>query len=111
MALAKDEVSQGVSLGEKMGRLLQEIDRSVHVVTDMLQQIAVATEEQSAVGTEISANIETVANITASTANDIELARNAMQNLVSTSRTLHEAVGQFRLAGAGDLGSQPCAGR
>lgn len=100
MALAKDEVSQGVSLGEKIGRVLQEIDRSVHVVTDMLQQIAVATEEQSAVGTEISANIETVANITASTANDIERARNAMLDLVSTSRTLHEAVGQFRLAGA-----------
>ena len=101
MALTKGEVSQGVSLGEKIGRVLQEIDRSVHVVTDMLQQIAVATEEQSAVGAEISANIETVANITASTANDIEMARNAMLDLASTSRTLHEAVGQFRLAGAG----------
>lgn len=101
MVLAKDEVSQGVGLGEKMGRVLEEIDRSVHVVTDMLQQIAVATEEQSAVGSEISSNIETVANITASTANDIERARNAMQDLASTSRTLHEAVGQFRLAGAG----------
>ncbi|MDP2879777.1 MAG: methyl-accepting chemotaxis protein [Sulfuricella sp.] len=101
MVRAKNEVSQGVSLGEKMGRLLQEIDRSVHIVTDMLQQIAVATEEQSAVGTEISANIETVANITASTANDIERARNAMLDLASSSRTLHEAVGQFKLAGAG----------
>jgi methyl-accepting chemotaxis protein len=101
MALAKDEVSQGVILGEKMGRVLQEIDRSVHIVTDMLQQIAVATEEQSAVGTEISANIETVANITASTANDIERARNSMRDLVSSSKNLHEAVGQFRLAGAG----------
>ncbi len=101
MVRAKDEVSQGVSLGEKMGRLLQEIDRSVHIVTDMLQQIAVATEEQSAVGTDISANIETVANITASTANDIERARNAMLDLASSSRTLHEAVGQFKLAGAG----------
>lgn len=101
MVRAKDEVSQGVSLGEKMGRVLQEIDRSVHVFTDMLQQIATATEEQSAVGTEISANIETVANITASTANDIERARNAMLDLASSSRTLHEAVGQFTLAGAG----------
>ncbi|MHB9100523.1 MAG: methyl-accepting chemotaxis protein [Sulfuricella sp.] len=100
MLRAKDEVSQGVSLGEKMGRVLQEIDRSVRVVTDMLQQIAVATEEQSAVGTEISANIETVANITASTANDIERARNAMLDLASSSRTLHEAVGQFKLADA-----------
>ena len=100
MGLAKSEVDQGVRLGEQMGGLLQEIDRSVHVVTDMLQQIAVATEEQSAVGNEISANIETVATITASTASDIERARNAMQDLASTSRTLHEAVGQFRIAEA-----------
>jgi methyl-accepting chemotaxis protein len=100
MVKAKNEVRQGVSLGEKMGRLLQEIDRSVHVVTDMLQQIAVATEEQSAVGTEISANIEIVATITASTANDIERARNAMLDLARSSRSLHEAVGQFKLADA-----------
>lgn len=99
MIRAKDEVSRGVRHGEKMGQVLQEIDRSVHIVTEMLHQIAVATEEQSAAGNEISANIETVANITASTANDIERARNAMMDLAGTSRTLHEAVGQFRLAG------------
>jgi methyl-accepting chemotaxis protein len=62
-----------------------------------MQQIATATEEQSAVGTEIAANIDTVATITASTANDIERARNAMMVLAQTSKILHEAVGQFNL--------------
>jgi len=100
MVRAKNEVSQGVHLGEKIGRMLQEIDRSVHVFTDMLQHIAVATEEQSAVGAEISANSETVANITASTANDIERARNSMRDLVSSSKTLHEAVVQFNMSDA-----------
>lgn len=33
-------------------------------------------------------------------ASGIERARNAMQDLASTSRTLHEAVGQFRIAEA-----------
>lgn len=100
MTRASDEVSQGVRHGEKMGQVLEEIDRSVHLVTEIMRQIATATEEQSAVGTEISANIDTVATITASTANDIERARNAMMELAQTSKTLHEAVGQFNLAGA-----------
>lgn len=97
MVLAKEEVGQGVLYGEKMGRVLQEIDRSVNVVTEMMHQIAAATEEQSAAGAEIASNIEAVANITASTAHDIGQARNAMMDLASTSRTLHEAVGQFNL--------------
>jgi methyl-accepting chemotaxis protein len=86
--------------GEKMGQVLEQIDRSVFLVTEIMQQIAMATEEQSAVGTEIAVNIDTVATITAATANDIERARNAMMELVQTSRTLHEAVGQFNLSGA-----------
>jgi methyl-accepting chemotaxis protein len=100
MAQASSEVSQGVRHGEKMGQVLEQIDRSVFLVTEIMQQIAMATEEQSAVGTEIAVNIDTVATITAATANDIERARNAMMELVQTSRTLHEAVGQFNLSGA-----------
>lgn len=98
MQQASNEVSQGVYHGEKMGQVLDEINRSVSTVTEIMRQIATATEEQSAVGTEISANIETVANISASTANDIELARNAMIMLTQTSNMLHETVGQFNLA-------------
>lgn len=100
MTQASDEVSQGVRHGEKMGQVLEEIDRSVFLVTKIMHQIAAATEEQSAVGTEIAANIDTVATITASTASDIERARNAMMELAQTSKTLHEAVGQFNLSGA-----------
>lgn len=100
MTRAKEEVNQGVRHGEKMGQVLQEIDRSVRVVTEMMRHIAAATEEQSAVGAEIASNIETVANISVSTANDIERARNAMMDLAGTSRKLHEVVGQFNLAGS-----------
>ena len=97
MTLAKEEVNQGVRHGEKMGQVLAEINKSVHVVTETMRQIALSTKEQSAVGTQVAANIEAVANISASTANDIELARNAMMDLASTSKTLHDAVGQFNL--------------
>ncbi len=100
MARTREEVNQGVLYGEKMGQVLQEIDRSVRVVTEMMRHIAAATEEQSAAGTEIASNIETVANISVSTANDIERTRNAMAELAGTSRKLHEVVGQFNLAGS-----------
>ena len=100
MVRTREEVSQGVLYGEKMGQVLQEIDRSVRAVTEMMHHIAAATEEQSAAGAEIAGNIETVANISVATANDIERTRNAMTELAGTSRKLHEVVGQFNLAGS-----------
>lgn len=100
MQKASEEVNEGVRQGEKMGIVLDNIDRSVCMVTDIMQQIASATEEQSAVGIEISSNIDSVANISASTADDIEKARNAMMALAQSSATLHEAVEQFKFAAA-----------
>lgn len=100
MILAKHEVVQGVCFGENMGELLEKIEKSVHFVTEMMRQIAAATEEQSAAGDHISQNIDSVATISASTAADIEHARNAMINLADISRTLYAAVGQFKLAQA-----------
>jgi methyl-accepting chemotaxis protein len=98
MMLAKEEVIHGVRYGENMGQLLEKIEKSVHIVTDMMQQIAAATEEQSVAGDNISRNIDSVASISASTASDIEHARNAMMNLSDISRALFTAVGQFKLA-------------
>jgi len=98
MILAKKEVVQGVRHGENMGQLLEKIEKSVHIVTDMMRQIAKATEEQSAAGDNISRNIDSVATISASTATDIEHARNAMMNLSDISKALFASVAQFKLA-------------
>lgn len=98
MLLAKEEVVEGVRHGKSMGQLLEKIEKSVQIVTNMMRQIAAATEEQSAAGDNISRNIDSVASISASTATDIEHARNAMINLSDISRTLFAAVGQFKLA-------------
>jgi methyl-accepting chemotaxis protein len=100
MGHAKQEVASGVRHGENMGQLVKKIEESVHIVTEMMRQIATATEEQSAAGEHITRNIDSVATISASTASDIERARNAMQQLANSSRNLHAAVGQFKLAEA-----------
>ncbi|MBI5006251.1 MAG: methyl-accepting chemotaxis protein [Nitrosomonadales bacterium] len=100
MVAAKQEVAQGVLHGEDMGQLLQQIERSVQIVTEMMRQIAAATEDQSAAGEHIWRNIDTVATISADTASSIEQARNEMLTLADSSRALFETVGQFKLAKA-----------
>jgi methyl-accepting chemotaxis protein len=98
MALAKQEVAQGVLHGEGMGQLLRQIESSVLIVTDMMRQIASSTEDQSAAGEDIWLNINSVATISANTATDIEQAGNEMQILANSSRALYETIGQFKLA-------------
>ena len=100
MTLAKQEVAQGVQHGEGMGQLLRQIESSVLIVTEMMRQIASSTEDQSAAGEDIRLNINSVATISASTAIDIEQARNEMQTLANSSRALYETIGQFKLARA-----------
>jgi methyl-accepting chemotaxis protein len=100
MTLAKNEVAQGVVHGQDMGNLLLQIEKSVHFVTDMMKQIADATEIQSATGERIWRNIDSVATISANTAASIEQARNEMKLLANSSKTLYETVGQFKLASA-----------
>jgi len=100
MALAKQEVAQGVLHGEGMGQVLLEIENSVHVVAEMMRQIASATEDQSAVGEHIWRNIDSVATISADTAVSFEQARNEMLTLANSSKVLFDTVGQFKLAKA-----------
>jgi len=100
MTLAQQEAAQGVAHGEDMGNLLSHIETSVHFVTGMMKQIADATEVQSATGERIWRNIDSVATISANTAASIEQARNEMKSLATSSKTLYETVGQFKLANA-----------
>ncbi|MEW5790452.1 MAG: methyl-accepting chemotaxis protein [Pseudomonadota bacterium] len=97
MTQARSEVTQGVGYGQEAGRALQEIDRAVRAVTEMMHQIATAAEEQSAVGTEIARNIEQVASITDATTRDIQRTSQAVGDLATTARTLQDLVNQFKL--------------
>ena len=100
MGIAKQEVAQGVLHGEGMGQLLQQIEDAVHIVSDMMGQIASSTEDQSAAGEHIWRNIDSVATISADTAVSFEQARNEMLTLAESSKALFDTVGQFKLAKA-----------
>jgi len=67
MQIGTKEVEEEVRLANQAGTSLQQIVVAVQDVTDMIQQIATAAEEQSAAGDEISASIESIAKITEQT--------------------------------------------
>ena len=98
MMLAKQEVAQGVLHGEGMGQLLHQIEDSMHIVSEMMRQIASSTEDQSAASQHIWRNIDSVATISSKTATDIEQARNEMTTLANSSKALCETVGHFKWA-------------
>ena len=99
-ATAQDDIdlTKAVFHGENMGGVLRQIEDSILVVSDMMKQIANATETQSAAGEHLWQNINSVATISPNTAANIELARDEMMTLADSSKALYETVGQFKLA-------------
>jgi methyl-accepting chemotaxis protein len=91
------EVEAGVILANQAGEALQEIVSSVQGVSDMVQHIATAAEEQSTTGDVISANVESVANITQQTAESATLSSNAASELNELAQELRNLVSGFQL--------------
>jgi methyl-accepting chemotaxis protein len=100
MEEASREVGLGVEQGGKVEKLLGDIDASVRNVTEMMHQIASATEGQSVAGNEILESVDTLAGITSSSVADIELTRDAMSELAGLAKSLHGKLGAFRLSEA-----------
>jgi hypothetical protein len=63
----------------------------------MVQHIATAAEEQSTTGDVISANVESVANITQQTAESATLSSNAASELNELAQELRNLVSGFQL--------------
>ncbi|MBI3584699.1 MAG: methyl-accepting chemotaxis protein, partial [Nitrospinae bacterium] len=62
------EVKRGVGLANSAGESLSRIVKLVQSVTEMINQIATATEEQSSATEEISSNIEDISKVSKETA-------------------------------------------
>lgn len=90
---ALDTVSQAKLASDA----LINITQSVEIVTDMNNQIAVATEQQSQTSNEISHHMEDINQICAESATGIEQLSGANNELVRMTMELKELVGQFKL--------------
>lgn len=96
MQFARETAKVGVIRGRKADAILAEIGDSMQRVAVRMQQIAQATQAQSASGERIAAHMAEVHHISTSTSNDIENTRDEMAGLVRVSEVLHRSVSRFR---------------
>ncbi len=89
------EVEHGRELAEKAGVSLQEIATASQQVMDMIQQIATASEEQSAASEEISNRVGQISRLVAETAGGTEMSAQAAEDLSRQAEKLQEIVAQF----------------
>jgi len=97
MKEGEDEVEQGAKEASKSGDALKDILKQVNTVTTEINQIAVASEEQTATTNEIATNIQQISEVMQDTAKRIQENAGASAQLANLSKELQGLVGQFRV--------------
>jgi methyl-accepting chemotaxis protein len=91
------EVHKGIVLAEEAGKSLSDIVQKSEKVTDMIVQIATASEEQSSTSEEISKNVEAISSVTGETAQGTQQIARAAEDLNQLTERLRDLVAQFKL--------------
>ncbi|MBI5327339.1 MAG: methyl-accepting chemotaxis protein [Deltaproteobacteria bacterium] len=91
-------VEDGVRLAEDAGASLNAIIQQVENVTNMIQQIAAAAEEQSTAADQIGGDIETVAGITKEAAVRAKQVKEEGSKIASLASVLKSNVEMFRVS-------------
>ncbi|MBK7500158.1 MAG: HAMP domain-containing protein [Ignavibacteriales bacterium] len=100
------EVEKGKSLAHKAGDSLKEIITGADKVSDIISQVATASEEQSGAAEHISKNIEAISSVTAQSASGIQQIAHASEDLNRLTLNLQELIAQFKVdetSGKGNL--------
>jgi methyl-accepting chemotaxis protein len=97
MEAGVQEVDRGKELADKAGSSLNEIVTMAQRVTEMVGQIAAATEQQSTAAEEISRSIEGINTVTKETAAGAEESAAAAEELNRQAEGLQQMVGRFKL--------------
>lgn len=91
------EVEAGNELAQKAGSSLQQILASSQNVTDMIQRIATAVDEQSSVTNNISSNLSAVAEIAEHTNKNAQKSVQSSRQLYSVAIELQNLANEFKL--------------
>lgn len=92
------KVGEGIALADKAGVSLKEIVGISQKVTDMITQIAAASEEQSSASEQISKNVEAISAVTGETAQGTQQIARAAEDLNRLTEELQGLVAKFTLA-------------
>ncbi|MCM0080975.1 methyl-accepting chemotaxis protein [Geomonas sp. Red32] len=93
------EVHQGTQAAAKSGDALKEILFQIDKVSQQVNQIAIAAEEQTATVEEISANTNRISSAVRSTADGSRHSAQAASQLATMAEELNGVVRQFRISG------------
>lgn len=97
MRVASEESDSGTAQGRRMKELLTHLDAEMGTVRGLMEQIAVATEEQSAVSREMSGHMAETTRIAETTQASFAAAHGATRTLLSNAEALQVSLGQFQL--------------
>lgn len=92
------QVNAGIALTDKAGVSLSEIVGVSQRVTDMVLQIAAASEQQSSASEQISKNVEAISNVTNETAAGTQQIARAANDLNGLTENLRQMIGRFHLS-------------
>ena len=93
----QNEVDAGIELAEHVGDAVQGLVQGVATVTDQVDAIASATEEQSTTGEQISRSVVGISQVAGEAAADVSEVAQAASELNELTAVLHEQVNGFTL--------------
>jgi len=91
-------VNAGVELADKAGEALGRIVEGSKGVSEMIQSIAAAAEQQNSASAEISRNVESINAVTNESAQGVQQAAQAAGQLSEKAEQLQALVGKFKLS-------------
>jgi len=91
------EVEEGMKLADKAGEALEKIVSETQKTIDMINQIAAASEEQSATSEQISRNVETISSVSSESANGVAQIARSADGLNRLTENLRNLVLKFRV--------------
>ena len=98
MVEAGRSVAVGIQLNEEVSEVLNEILDATKKSSDMINQVAAASEEQSSAAEQISKSIETINSVTQESAQGIQQIARASEDLSRLTVNLQDLVSRFKLS-------------
>ncbi len=91
------EVESGMQLAQRAGAALEKVLSSSNEVTDMITDIAAASEEQAATTEQISKNVVGISQATADSTHQVEDVAHVSEELTYLTNELNTMMGQFKV--------------
>ncbi|HAI11981.1 MAG TPA: methyl-accepting chemotaxis protein [Phycisphaerales bacterium] len=97
MDQGETSVREGVDMAEKAGQSLEEILNGSRQVSELIRNIAAATEQQTSASQQVAEGVEKINAVSSQSAVGAEQAAQAAVNLNNQAEELNRLVGQFKL--------------